>query len=89
MSLSHKEYNRIVQQRHREKENRYKILYQESNVSGISFTEFVKQKEEEERISKWQRLSIILSDEELKMAKLSVKLSDSNLRKKFNGGKEI
>lgn len=89
MLLSQKEYNRLLQQKHREEEKHYKSLYQDSSVSGISFTEFVRQQKEQERISKWQKLSILLSDEELKMEKLSFKLSDQNLRKKFKGGNEV
>lgn len=76
LSTDEREYNRIMQQRHREKERLIQKLYQESNISGISYTEFAVQF----KITKWQKLSKALSDEELKLDKLSYKLSDGQLR---------
>lgn len=80
-----KEYNRLIQQRHRQKENAIKELYQDNNVTGISFTEFKKQLE----LTLWQKLSIHLSDGELKIDKISFKLSDEQLRMIFNKAKEL
>lgn len=79
MSDTLKEYNRIRQRIHRENEKQLRILYNDSSVSGISFTEFIKQY----KLTRWQKLSIALSDEELKLAKISFKLSDEQLRKKI------
>lgn len=80
-SEQEREYNRIMQQRHREREKELTKLYQESNVTGISFTDFKKQF----KLTKWQKLSIALSDDELKFDKLSFKLSDGQLRRKAKG----
>lgn len=79
LASEQREYNRIMQQRRREREKEIKKLYQDPNVSGISYTEFAKQF----RVSRWQKLSIALSDEELKISKLSYKLSDEQLRLKM------
>lgn len=76
-----REANRINQQRHREREKEYKKLYQDSNVFGITFTEFVQQ----QKLSTWRKLSITLSDEELKFARLAFKLSDEQLRRLLKG----
>ena len=75
-------YNRIMQQRHREREKELKKLYQDPQVFGISFTAFV----EAQKLSTWKKLSITLSDDELKMARLAFKLSDEQLRKLMKGG---
>jgi len=80
-----REYNRIIQQRHRQKEKAIEGLYQDNNVTGITFTEFKKQLE----LTLWQKLSIHLSDGELKIDKLSFKLSDEQLRLIFNKAKEL
>lgn len=80
-SESHREANRINQQRHREREKEYKKLYQDMNVFGITFTEFVQQ----QKLSTWKKLSITLSDEELRFARLAFKLSDEQLRKLLKG----
>lgn len=66
-----------MQQRHREREKELEKLYADNNISGISFTDFKKQY----KLSRWQKLSITLSDEELKLDKLSHKLSDGQLRR--------
>lgn len=77
-----REYNRILKQKQREREKEYQKLYQDSNVFGISFTAFV---QEQQKLSTWKKLSITLSDDELKIARLSFKLSDENLRKLVKG----
>ena len=79
LSAEHREYNRIIQQRHRDRERELKKLYQDNTVSGITFTEFSKQF----KLTRWQKLSIALSDDELKISKLSFKLSDEQLRLKM------
>lgn len=71
-----REYNRIMQQRHRQREKEIIKLYQDNNVTGISYTDFKKQL----KLTKLQKLSIALSDGELKLDKLSFKLSDEQLR---------
>lgn len=76
-----REYNRILKQKQREREKQYKELYQDISVTGISFTAFV----EQQKLSTWKKLSITLSDEELKLARLSFKLSDEQLRKLVKG----
>lgn len=73
-----------MQRRHREREKELLKLYQENNVTGITFTEFVKQ----QKLTKWQKLSIALSDEEMKISKISYKLSDSQLRLAMKGKKK-
>lgn len=80
LATDQREYNRIMQQRHREREKELEKLYQENNVSGISFSDFKKQF----KLTRWQKLSIALSDQELKLDKLSYKLSDGQLRIKKN-----
>lgn len=80
LAENEREYNRIIQQRHRQREKEIQKLYQDKEVTGISFTEFKKQI----KLSKWERLSMILSDEELKIGKLSYKLSDEQIRKIIN-----
>lgn len=77
-----REANRINQQKHRQREKELKELYQDNNVFGISFTAFV----EQQKLSTWKKLSITLSDDELKMARLAFKLSDEQLRKLMKGG---
>lgn len=81
-SDSIREYNRIMQQRHREREKELKKLYQDPQVFGITFTAFV----EQQKLSTWKKISITLSDDELKMARLAFKLSDEQLRKLIKGG---
>ena len=68
-----------MQQRHRQREKELQTLYQQSDVTNISFTEFVKQY----KLTRWQKLSITLSDNELKLDKISFKLSDGQLRLKM------
>lgn len=65
-----------MQKKHREEEKKLSKLYQDSSVSGLTFSEFI----EQQRPSTWKKLSMNLSDNELKMGKLAVKLSDNNLR---------
>lgn len=77
-----KEYNRILKQKQREREKEYQKLYQDNNVFGISFTAFV---QEQQKLSTWKKLSITLSDDELKISRLSFKLSDEQLRKLVKG----
>lgn len=78
LSTEQREYNRIMQQRHREREKELQKLYQDSGISNISFTDFAKQ----HKLTRWQKLSITLSDKELKLGRLSFKLSDGQLMKK-------
>ena len=81
-SDSIREYNRIMKQRQRQRDKELEKAYQDPNVFGISFTEFV----EQQKLSTWKKISITLSDDELKMARLAFKLSDEQLRKLMKGG---
>jgi hypothetical protein len=84
LSQSVKEYNRLAQQRHREKEKELEELYKNAEINGISFTEFKK----EIKQSTWNKISIALSDDELKLVKLSLKFSDQEIRKRMKGNKK-
>jgi predicted ATPase len=83
LATDKREYNRIMQQIRRQREKEIIKLYQDSSVSGISFHEFKKQF----NLTKWQKLSIALSDGELKLDKISHKLSDGQLRIKKRAAK--
>jgi hypothetical protein len=87
LSFEQREYNRIMQQRHRQREKELQNLYQQTDVTNISFTEFAKQY----KLTRWQKLSITLSDNELKLDKISFKLSDGQLRLKMKnkGGESL
>lgn len=76
LAENEREYNRIMQQRHRQQDKELSKIYQDSQISGISFTEFKKQY----KLTKWEKLSIALSDSELKLDKLNFKLSDRHIR---------
>lgn len=80
LSSEQKEYNRIMQQRHREREKEIEKLYQDKNITNISYSDF----KQELKLNRWQKLSITLSDEELRMSRISFKLSDGNLRDMVN-----
>lgn len=69
-----------MQQRHREREKEIEKLYQDKNITNISYSDF----KQELKLNRWQKLSITLSDEELRMSRISFKLSDGNLRDMVN-----